>query len=291
MTYRSVLRAALIAGSLALPAALPAIVAAEEEAAGDDPVAATVEGRDIRRSRVIESAQDLPPAYLEQMETIYPFLRDRMIDFELVAIQGREEGLADDPDVIAMMEAFEEEAIRHVYLARLIAEEVTDEALQERYQEFVAATPTVDEVRARHILVETEEEAEAVIDELDGGADFATLAKERSIDLASGTEHGGDLGYFVHDEMVPDFADAAFALQPGQHSAEPVQTEYGWHILMVEDRRIQQPPAFDDVRDELQGQLAEEIIGARLDELRDDADIQRFDFFGAPDEGVATEAE
>jgi peptidyl-prolyl cis-trans isomerase C len=290
MTYRSRLRWALIAGSIALSLCVPGIVAAEEEAAGDDPIAATVEGREIRRSRVVESARDLPPAYLEQMETIYPFLRDRMIDFELVAIEGRDEGLADDPEVIAMMKAFEEEAIRHVYLARLLDEEITEEALRARYDAFVAATPAIDEVHARHILVETEEAAEAIIDELDAGADFAALAEERSIDLASG-QHGGDLGYFVHGEMVPAFADAAFALQAGQHSAEPVQTEYGWHILLVEDRRIQQPPALEDLREELRGQLAEEVIGLRLDELRDDADIQRYDYFGQPDDGEPAESE
>jgi peptidyl-prolyl cis-trans isomerase C len=290
MTYRSHPRWALVAGSIALALCMPGIAAAEEEAAGDDPIAATVEGREIHRSRVVESAQDLPPAYLEQMETIYPFLRDRMIDFELVAIEGRDEGLADDPEVIAMMKAFEEEAIRHVYLARLLDNEITEEALQARYDEFVAATPTVEEVHARHILVETEEAAEAIIDELDGGADFATLAKERSVDLASG-QHGGDLGYFVHGEMVPAFADAAFALQTGQHSAEPVETEYGWHILLVEDRRIQPPPSLEDLREDLRGQLAEEVIGLRLDELRDDADIQRYDYFGQPDDGEPAEGE
>ena len=290
MTYRSNLRWAPIAGSIALALCMPGIVAAEEEAAGDDPIAATVEGREIRRSRVVESAQDLPPAYLEQMETIYPFLRDRMIDFELVAIEGREEGLADDPEVAAMMKAFEEEAIRHVYLARLLDEEITEAALQARYDEFIAATPPVDEVHARHILVETEEAAEAIIDELDGGADFAALARERSVDLASG-QHGGDLGYFVHGEMVPAFADAAFALEAGQHSAEPVQTEYGWHVLLVEDRRIQPQPTLEDLREQLRSQLAEEVIGQRLDELRDGADIQRYDYLGQPDDGGPAEGE
>jgi peptidyl-prolyl cis-trans isomerase C len=291
MPYRSVLCAALIAGVVALPAWLPAAGLAEEVAAGNDPLAATVEGREIRRSRVVESARDLPPAYLEQMETIFPFLRDRMVDFELVAIEGREEGLADDPEVRAMMDAFEEEAIRQVYLARLLKQEITDESLKQSYDAFVAATPPVDEVRARHILVETEDAADAIIDELDGGADFAALAGEHSIDLASGREHGGDLGYFVHDEMVPAFADAAFALQPGQHSSEPVETEYGWHILLVEDRRVQQPPAFEDLREQLQGQLAEEIIGARLNELREDADIRRYDYHGQPDDSEPAASE
>jgi peptidyl-prolyl cis-trans isomerase C len=257
-------------------------VAAQDD---EDPIAARVEGREIRRSQVLESARDLPPAYLEQIETIFPFLRDRLVDFELVAIEGRKEGLAEDAEVAEMVRAFEDEAIRHIYLRRFLESEITDEMLQARYDAVVAAQPAVEEVRARHILVENEEAAREIISALDGGADFATLAKERSIDRASAEQYGGDLGYFIHDEMVTPFADAAFAMEAGHYTADPVQTEYGWHVIYVDDHRVKAPAPFDEMRGELESQLAETLVRDRLEELRADADIELYDYNG--DEGEA----
>ena len=275
-------RAALCcAAGIAAALLLAGPVAAQEE---EDPLAARVEGREIHRSDVINSAQDLPPAYLEQMETIYPFLRDRLVGFELIAIDGRAEGLADDPEVQEMVRQFEDEAIRHIYLTRYLEEAITDELVQERYDAFVASQPAVDEVRARHILVDSEEAAREIINELNNGADFATLAKERSTDRASAEEHGGDLGYFVHDEMVTPFADAAFALETGTYSKDPVQTDYGWHVIMVEDHRVRAAPPLDEMREEIESQIAGELIQARLDELREGATIELYDYEGEPDE-------
>ncbi len=272
--------AGFAAGLLFVAGAAPVVA----QDASEDPLAARVEGREIHRSDVIASAQDLPPAYLEQMETIFPFLRDRLVDFELVAIEGRAQGLADDSEVQEMVRRFQDDAIRQVYLTRFLDEAITDELLQERYDAFVAAQPPVEEVRARHILVETEEAAQEIINELNNGADFATLAQERSIDRASAEGRGGDLGYFVHAEMVAPFADAAFALEPGSHSAEPVQTEYGWHVILVEDHRIRAAPPLEDMREELEAQIAEQLIRERLDELRADAAIELFDYTGQADE-------
>jgi peptidyl-prolyl cis-trans isomerase C len=280
---------AALRGVLLVLFALAPLTAIAEEV-GDDPIAARVEGREIHRSDVLESAQDLPPAYLEQMETIYPFLRDRLVDFELVAIEGREAGLAEDAEVIEMVRAFEDEAIRHIYLRRLLEEAITDEMLQERYDAFVAAQPPVEEVRARHILVETEEAAREIIGELNNGGDFAALAQERSVDRASADQHGGDLGYFVHAEMVAPFADAAFALDTGSYTTEPVETEYGWHVILVEDHRVRAAPPLEEMREELEGQIAEEVIRERLEVIRADAEIELFDYEGAPDERADAES-
>jgi peptidyl-prolyl cis-trans isomerase C len=275
-------RAALCcAAGLAATLLLAGPVAAQEE---EDPLAARVEGREIHRSDVINSAQDLPPAYLEQMETIYPFLRDRLVGFELIAIDGRAEGLADDPEVQEMVRQFEDEAIRHIYLTRFLETAITDELAQERYDAFVAAQPPVDEVRARHILVDSEEAAREIINELNNGADFATLAKERSTDRASAEQNGGDLGYFVHDEMVTPFADAAFELETGAYTEDPVQTDYGWHVILVEDHRVRAAPPLEEMREEIESQIAGELIQERLNELRADADVELFDYAGEPDE-------
>ncbi len=290
MTDRSVSRAPMraaraalccVAGVAATLLMLAGPVAAQED---EDPLAARVEGREIHRSDVIASAQDLPPAYLEQMETIYPFLRDRLVGFELIDIDGRAEGLAEDPEVQEMVRQFEDEAIRHIYLTRFLEAAITDELLQERYDAFVAAQPPVDEVRARHILVDSEEAARAIINELDNGADFATLAKERSTDRATAEERGGDLGYFVHAEMVAPFADAAFALATGTYTEDPVQTDYGWHVILVDDHRVRAAPPLEDIREELESQIAGELIQERLNELRADATVELFDYEGDPDE-------
>jgi peptidyl-prolyl cis-trans isomerase C len=282
MPYRAARAALCRAAGIAVTLLLLAGPAAAQE--GEDPLAARVEGREIHRSDVIASAQDLPPAYIEQMESIYPFLRDRLVGFELIAIDGRAEGLAEDPDVQEMVRQFEDEAIRHIYLTRFLEEAITDELVQERYDAYVAAQPPVDEVRARHILVDSEDAARAIINELNNGADFATLAKERSTDRASAEEHGGDLGYFVHDEMVTPFADAAFALETGTYTKDPVQTDYGWHVIMVDDHRIRAAPPLDEIREELESQIAGELIQERLDELRADANVELFDYEGEPDE-------
>ena len=104
-------------------------------------------------------------------------------------------------------------------------------------------------MRARHILVETEDEAKAILDQLKGGADFATLAKEKSKD--PGAAEGGDLGYFTKDQMVPEFAEVAFKMYPGQLS-DPVKTQFGWHVIKLEDKRTKQPPEFDKVKDQIE---------------------------------------
>jgi peptidyl-prolyl cis-trans isomerase C len=135
-------------------------------------------------------------------------------------------------------------------------------------------------VRARHILVKTEAEAKEIIAELDKGADFAALAKKYSTD--TGADAGGDLGYFGHDDMVAAFADAAFAVPAGQYARAPVKTEFGWHVIKVEDRRLGKPPSFEEAREELGQALTHEIIEAKLKELRGIAKIETFGLDGKP---------
>jgi peptidyl-prolyl cis-trans isomerase C len=135
-------------------------------------------------------------------------------------------------------------------------------------------------VHARHILVPTEAEAKSVIAELEKGADFAALAKKYSKD--PGAESGGDLGYFGHDDMVKEFADAAFALSPGQYTKTPVKTEFGWHVIKVEDRRAGKPPSFEEAREQLSREIAHGIIDGKLHDLRNAAKIEEFGLDGKP---------
>lgn len=264
----------LIAGfGLALAVAVPAALA-QEQGAGpvEDPVVARVDGEEILRSEVLAMASSLPPQYQSQIMQIYPALVQRLIDFRLAGRLGRAEGLANDDEVKARVAAAEERAIRDVYLERAIEARVTDEGLKSRYEEFVVANPPSSEQRARHILLKTKEEARDIIAELDAGADFAELAKEHS--TGPSAAQGGDLGYFTAEQMVPEFAQAAAALDPGSYSAEPTQTQFGWHVIKLEDRRQVPTPSFEEMEDQLRQELSTEAVEAILADLRDGAEIE-----------------
>jgi peptidyl-prolyl cis-trans isomerase C len=149
---------------------------------------------------------------------------------------------------------------------------ITDAEIQARYDKEIAATPPVNEVHARHILVKTKEEADAIIKQLDGGADFQKLANEHTAD-PSGKTNGGDLGYFGPGQMVPEFEKAAAGLEVGAYSKEPVQTQFGWHIIKVEDKRAQQPPAFDKVKEQVKSLLIRDKYFALVKEARANAKV------------------
>lgn len=136
----------------------------------------------------------------------------------------------------------------------------------------------MEEVRARHILVKTMDEATAVIAELDGGADFAETAKDKSIGPSA--QDGGDLKYFTRDQMVAPFADAAFSLCVGEVTRQPVETKFGWHVIKVEDRRPVKAPSYAEVEQDLRRQETASLIAHMLSELRDGAQIQRYDADG-----------
>jgi len=151
---------------------------------------------------------------------------------------------------------------------------LTDEALRQTYDEAVKSMSGQEEVRARHILVESEDEAKAILEQLKGGADFATVAKEKSKD--PGAAEGGDLGYFTKDQMVPEFADVAFKMYPGQLS-NPVKTQFGWHVIKVEDKRTRQPPEFEKVKDQIEAYLARKAQSDFITKLRQSAKVERLD--------------
>jgi peptidyl-prolyl cis-trans isomerase C len=153
---------------------------------------------------------------------------------------------------------------------------ITDEAVQQAYDIFVADEQSRHEVRARHILVKEKTEAEAVISELQGGADFAELAKKRSTGPSG--PNGGDLGYFPRGAMVPAFENAAFALAAGSFTQTPVQTQFGWHIILVEEKRIAEAPTIEELAPQLRQNLISQNLGRLLDSLRANAKIERRPF-------------
>jgi peptidyl-prolyl cis-trans isomerase C len=275
--FRSIL--AGVAGlALALLMTAPAPASAQETAPPPTPpdpgqVVAEINGEKVTRQQVIDSAEDLPAQIRAQIDIVFPQLLDRYIGLALIVAEGRKQNLVEDPEVKKQVAAAEAQAIRYVYIDRLLKEKVDDAALRASYDDKVKELATVEEVHAQHILVAAEADAKAIIESLQGGADFATLAKEKSTDKGSGA-NGGELGWFTADVMVKEFSDAAFAMKPGETSAQPVKSQFGWHVIKVTERRNKQPPTFDELRPEIQADLSEAAIQEVVSALRKAADVK-----------------
>ncbi len=264
MTFAPIKTGALILALASLP------VAASAQA--DDPLVATVNGKEIHRSEVLEAARSLPPQYQSQLQQIFPMLVERVVDFHLLSEAAGKAGFAKDEEVKRRLAKLREDVMREVYIQRQIDKQVDDAAVRKRYDEFLAGNPAKPEVHARHILVEDEAAAKELIVKLDGGADFAELAKESS--TGPSASRGGDLGYFTADQMVPEFSEQAFELEDGQYTKAPVKTQFGWHVIKVEDRRESAPPAFEGMEQQLREELSREAVGTVLSDLREGAKVE-----------------
>ena len=201
------------------------------------------------------------------------YLIDYLIDLALVAKSAEKQKLAESPDFARRMAYFREKVLMEYLLASTTKGSVTDEAMKKVYDDAAGAKKGEMEVRARHILVPTEDEAKAAVKRLQAGEDFAKLAAELSKDPGS---EGGDLGYFTKDKMVPEFADAAFKLDVGKLS-EPVKSQFGWHVIKVEDKRAKPFPSFDSVKDQLARYVGQKAQSDLILKLREGVKIERFD--------------
>ncbi len=248
--------------------------AALDDIAKEDPLLARVNGAEIRWTDIVESARNLPKEYRSQVEVIFPALLERLIDVRLIAWAGREAGLDRDEAVRERVAQFEDRLISEIFIRREVAERVTTEMLRARYDAYVEQLAAHAEVRARHILLDSEAEAREVIAALDDGADFVELARDRS--LGSTAELGGDLDYFTRGNMTPAFVEAAFGLEVGEYSPEPVKTEFGWHVIKVEDRRVEEPLSFFKMRDRLRKSITHELMNDLLRSIRERAEIELY---------------
>lgn len=244
-------------------------LAATPAALAQDEVMATVNGTEITRADLEAAYGELPAQYRQMpLEAIEGPLLDQLIDQQLLLGVARDQGLQDEDQVQADIARAGEDVLRRALIERTVAEATTDEALQEAYTE----VEPVEEVHARHILLETEEAALDVIKELDEGGDFVVLAEERS--TGPSAPNGGDLGFFKREAMVPEFADAAFSMEPGAYSSEPVQSQFGFHVIKVEDKRTVEAD-FATVEPQLREELAREAVANLLEDVRAEADIER----------------
>jgi peptidyl-prolyl cis-trans isomerase C len=256
-----------------------------------DPVVATVNGQPIYLSELEIAQQALPPQYRTMpLASVFPALLDRIADSKLVVGDAKKNKIETDPTFKRRMAFVEDQVIQDYWLQREIAKRISPDKLQQRYQEKLKSMPPEEEVHARHILVATEAEAKALLAELKKGTPIDKLAKEKSTDKASGAE-GGDLGWFKRTDMVKEFSDAAFALKKGELSETPIKTQFGYHIIKVEDRRQAPPPAFEEIAEQIREDLARETVTAFIDQLRSGAKIEKFNIDGTkPDPAAAKPA-
>jgi peptidyl-prolyl cis-trans isomerase C len=273
---------ALAAGMFVLPfGALAQTPPAAPAAAPTDPILATVNNQPIHLSDVQIAASSLP-AQLQQLppQQLLPLIVNQLIDRKALLIAAQAEDLQKQPQVAAAMEQAADEKLENAYIQQKVAPQVTNSEVEAIYKADYAGKPGPTQVEARHILVKTQAEAAAIIVQLNHGANFAKLAEKDSID--PGAANGGELGWFSQDQMVPVFANAAFALKPGQYTKTPVQSQFGWHVILCEGRRTAPPPTFDQAKQQIQQQIADAAIKSTLADARAKVTIQTFNADGTP---------
>ena len=260
---------------------VPAILAPRPGLAqsGDGPVVAIVDGEPIHRAEVMAEMGALPAHYRElPLEKLYPVVLNRIIDARLLLAEALRRRLDEDPRVRRRIARMRDRLIQEELLDRHVRAAVTEAAVGARYEDYLKENPATRRVSARHILLETEAQAREVIALLEDGADFAELAKTRSIGPSA--PRGGDLGSFGADDMLREITDAAFAIRPGTFGDTPVESPFGWHVIKVEDATISAPLAFEDAREELTKALSQRVIAELVQDLRKAARVTRFDIDG-----------
>ncbi|HMQ57700.1 MAG TPA: peptidylprolyl isomerase [Rhizobiaceae bacterium] len=262
------LRAALIAGCAFAFSNAPAL---SQDASA---VVATIGGTPVTEADLDMAANDLDQQFRQlPAEQRRAAALSALIDIRLLAQGAETAGIADTDDMKRRIAFLRDRALHNAFFKQEVVDKVTDDEVRARYDAEIAAMPAENEVRARHILVKTLEEALGIIGELDGGADFAKLAAEKSTDPGSGRE-GGDLGWFSRGRMVPEFEAAAFALDPGSYTKEPVQSQFGFHVIKVEDKRAVQPPSYEEVKDQVRNAVFQKRYFDLLKQMRAAAAVE-----------------
>ena len=253
-----------------------------------NPVVAKVGGQEITRLDVFNFMQTLP-ANTRQLPIaqLFPVVQDQVVNTRLLQEKSKGAKLDNDPLVKERIQAAKDQIVPVVFMQREVEKALTEDRLKTAYEAYRSGFPEVQEVNAKHILVEDEKLAAKLIKDLDGGASFEELAKENSTDPTA--EKGGDLGYFTKRDVVPEFAEVAFSVEPGSYSKEPVKTQFGFHVIKVEEKRKRPPASFEDAKPFLEGQLRQIIAAEIVQGWRADAGIELFDINGDDIEPAAGE--
>jgi peptidyl-prolyl cis-trans isomerase C len=263
------------------PATTPKIIAKEGEiiVKAGNPVVAKVDGKDITRVDVYRFIQTMP-ANMQQLPatTVYPLAMEQVINTRLVQNLANEADIIESDKFKAEMAVAKQQIARNLFLQDQVDKKITDGKIKKAYNDFIKKQPDVEERHARHILLKTEDKAKAVIKQLQAGGDFAGVAKDLSVGPTAAK--GGDLGYFAKAEMVPEFSEAAFGLKKGDVLEAPVKTQFGWHVIKVEDIRQRAKPTLEQVKPAIQAELRREILEDLLKNWRKGAKIEQFDING-----------
>ncbi|MCL2474360.1 MAG: peptidylprolyl isomerase [Alphaproteobacteria bacterium] len=292
MSKKVLLATVALLGFMSVPA-----MAAET---ADDPVAAKVNGAVIKRSEVLKELQFAAPQLSQlPIKEIFPKLAEKMALTKAVSEKGYADGLQKDPEVVARLKTIEAQLVAEAYIQKQVEPKITEARIKARYDELAAKYKPQDEVRARHILITpkfgpnatakekadadaaAKAEAETILKEVQGGADFAKVAEEKSSDVGS-AKSGGDLGYFLKESMVKPFADAAFTINPGTIGKDIVKTDFGYHIIKVEDKRKSKAPPLEEVKAGIIQQLGQQLANEEIEAVEKKAKIEIFDFDGKP---------
>ncbi len=245
-----------------------------------NPVVAKLNGDDITRVDVFNFIQQLPPNVRQQpVQQLFPLAQDQVITARIIDAKTKGVKLDNDPEVKKQLAAAKEQIVRAAYINNAVTKKLTDVRLKEAYAQYVNQFPDIDEVKARHILVESEAKAKEIIAKLDEGGSFEDLAKEHSTDGTA--ENGGDLGYFSkNDNLVPEFLEAAFEVKVGEFSKKPAKTQFGHHIIKIEEQRKRPPADFEAAKPFLEGELRRVVLNEVIEGWRKDMKIERFDING-----------
>lgn len=240
----------------------------------DNVTAATVNGAPLSRQLFdtwIKNRSKVPIGELSKEQK--DEMLEKVIALKVAAMAAAKEGLDNDPEIKAQLEIQRMGVLGQNYMNRYLASHpVTEQELKAEYDNQVVAMPGT-EFKARHILVESEEEAANLITQLQAGGDFSELAKNNS--TGPSAKDGGDLGWFTPDRMVKPFADGLRALKKGEYSPAPVQTQYGWHVILLENTRDTAAPPFEQVKDNLRAAMEQRRLEQKIQKLRQDADVEK----------------
>jgi len=238
------------------------------------PIVANVNNEDISLETMIHAMNELPPEIQSQpFMSYYEDLLERVIDIKLFAQEGKKMKLDEEPSVRAAIDFVIEKVLMQAFLSKYVQENIKEENLKASYNNFIADETSREEIKASHILMDTESEAIDVINMLNDGDDFAELAKNKSTGPSGPS--GGDLGWFKRGQMVPPFEKAAFSLNKNEITQIPVQTQFGWHVIKIFDKRIPEAPSYENMKSKLIQDLERKIVSKKIQDLRNDALIEK----------------
>ena len=238
------------------------------------PIVANVNNEDISLETMIHAMNELPPEIQSQpFMSYYEDLLERVIDIKLFAQEGKKMKLDEEPSVRAAIDFVIEKVLMQAFLSKYVQENIKEENLKASYNNFIADETSREEIKASHILMDTESEAIDVINMLNDGDDFVELAKNKSTGPSGPS--GGDLGWFKRGQMVPPFEKAAFSLNKNEITQRPVQTQFGWHVIKIFDKRIPEAPSYESMKNKLIQDLERKIVSKKIQDLRNDALIEK----------------